>query len=1322
MQAKILLAVLLSFLILLPIAVSARGTGTQADPFRIKSLVYDAYFVSQGGGGFNMNGAGVLSTSGGTIVSAFDRSLNNGANTVSIASDWGHVDCCASSCDRVMAVLRIGEDADNNIIYTDNSWSSQGTLFVYSCGWDLPWTNNEKCLNSDACYDGTCCMVIVSRTFYVLLVENVPPTVAVVPMPSTALTNWQNSDAVASVYCTDNPGGSGCNTSSYRLLVYASNPGSCSTNYNDYTLSPPQTITSHAWVCAAAIDNEENIGFSSPAEFLIEKTPPTGTISIQNGAAYTTSGSVTLSLTYSDTGGSGIHPQGCRYSNDGTWDTEPWEGCTTTKSWTLQPGQGERTVYYQVRDNAGNTYVSSDTIEYDIPPSVTITGMPSGWVNTDRTATITCIDSGTGCDQNSYKFKTYTSSPPSSCPTDYNQYQPTDPVYNKMPITSQTWVCGAAKDNAGNWNYTAAPSNFLIDKAIPAADIKNVSSTWIRSNNLTLSCSDSVSGCQQTIYYSFVPSPGSDCQNGGNPTTSGFIIVNSDHNDYICIRVSDNAGNIATKVSSQLFVDGANPTTTDNVNPNIWYGSPARIKLTCSDAMSGCSKTYYCIDNQGGTCTPSIQSTSAETPVDVTCGSGQQTCSKIIRYYSEDAAGNREVTKSSGIIKIDTTLPVCTITSHPNAYTTTNQITVSWQASSTGSPIANVIVEKMEGSGSWSQLVSSQSATGSNTISNAVNGVTYSFRCKATNQIGVESSYSSVVSTTVDTIPPAVSITANPIVNITTFIVSWPGDDLESGISNYTVFYKTGSSPYSQWAVFQPSTTSAVFGQNGLPLAPQNGNTYTFKVRASDNAGNTKESNEVPVMVDTNKPTCMIQDMPAYQSSSDFMLIWSGADGESGVKEYIVEQRTASLWMQFHRGPETSKDIINANDGTYRFRCRAIDNANNMGDLSAEKSTTVDMNPPEAQMNFSSSVYVNDSLSINARITDAIRVSNVTLYYENAVVPGTATQNPNYSVWDVSWTISGLVTTGMKTFTISVQDVNGNSRNYSNQFLVAYCTPGEVIQGCKCGTGTKTCRNDGTWSECTGVTKQPTTEVCDGEDNDCLGIIDDVNGGNSIQSTQCQCFGSSLLAATNEICDGIDNDCDGQIDENGNCCNEGDIQPCGTDIGICSNKKKTCAGGTWGPCTWEQGPGPTDICGNGLDDNCNGEIDENCASCTDRDGDGYGDPASNQCTYSGQDCDDSNPNVNPGSPEVCDGMDNNCNGQIDEGLSCNMCTNGVQDSNEEGTDCGGDCPPCFVWGWLFLTAGGVVILLILAFVWFHFRKQGRELTWEELKKKWTPSE
>ena len=1316
MRKKILLAVLLSFLIILPMEVSARGTGTAADPFRIKTLVFDAYFAAQGGGSMSVAGTG-MSSSGGSVAQVSDQSLANGGNSISISSNYGHQDgCCAPpGCDSVMAVLRIGKD-DSNIIYTQagGGWSGSGGIYEYGgngCDFssghvDFPWTTSEKCVTSPTC--GDCCEIHVSKTFYVTLVESVPPTVTVVAPPT-----WQNTNTPAIVSCTDS---SGCALSSYRLAVYSSNPGTCPTDYTSYTFVSPQTVSSYSWVCAAAKDNEDNLGFSSPTEFLIEKTLPTGAISINNGAATTAITNVTLSLTYYDTGGSGV--KDCSYSSDGG-SYSAWEACSATKTWTLSGTEGVRTVYYQVRDNAHNTNVLSDTIDYDAPPSVTITGVPAGWVNSDQTAIISCIDSR-GCDVQSYAFKTYTSSPPASCPTDYAQYQAASTVSNVMTITSQTWVCGTAKDTAGSTAFSPAPANFSIDKVSPTADITNESAAWVRSNVLLFNCSDDLSGCQ-AIYYSFVPSAGSDCQTGGTQT-AGSITVSSDHNDYVCIRVSDNAGNTVTTISSQLMVDVTIPVTTDSVNPEIWYGSPAIIKLTCSDSLSGCSRNYYCIDNVGGTCTPSIQGSSAETSLDVTCTAGQESCSRIVRYYSQDAAGNVNAVKSSGTIRIDTTLPTCTMTSPTSAYSTTGLITVSWQAASPGSPVSNVVVEQMVDSGTWTQLTSSQSVTGSYPISNAANGATYSFRCKAANQMGVESSYSAVATITVDSSPPTVSVSAVPISSSLTFAVIWSGEDPETGITNYTLFYRAGSSTYSQWQVFQYAT-SAVFGQDGVPIYTQNGNTYTFKAKAADKAGNIRESSEVSVLVDTVKPNCTIQDMSAYQSSRDFILRWSGTDAESGIKEYVVEQRTGTgSWFQLYAGQQTSKDMLNIQDGIYRFRCRATDNANNTGELSAEKSTTVDISAPDVQITFSSSVYVNDSQTITARVSDSIGVGNVTLYYNSELIPGTVTMSTNQSVWDVTWTLPSMVTTGTESFTITVLDSSGKSYDYTKEFLVAYCMPGDTQTGCKCDSGVKTCTSAGVWSECLNVTTEPTTEKCDGDDDDCNGIVDDIDGKDSINETQCQCYGSSLLAVQNEACNGIDDDCDGSIDENGNCCTNGDTQPCGTDVGICSNKRKTCTNQLWGPCEWEQGPASSETCGNSLDDDCDGSIDEDCGTCADMDADGYGYPASNLCMYTGQDCDDSNPYVNPGAPEECDGVDNNCDGQADEYLDCSTCGNGVQDGNEEGTDCGGNCPACFVWGWLWLTAGGVVILMILAFLWLHMKRRGRDLTWESLKEKWTAPE
>jgi hypothetical protein len=51
----------------------------------------------------------------------------------------------------------------------------------------------------------------------------------------------------------------------------------------------------------------------------------------------------------------------------------------------------------------------------------------------------------------------------------------------------------------------------------------------------------------------------------------------------------------------------------------------------------------------------------------------------------------------------------------------------------------------------------------------------------------------------------------------------------------------------------------------------------------------------------------------------------------------------------------------------------------------------------------------------------------------------------------------------------------------------------------------------------------------------------------------------------------------------------------------------------------------------------------------DDDGDDYGDDNPPAGVTSGTDCDDSESAANPGETEVCDGIDNNCDGDIDEG-------------------------------------------------------------------------
>lgn len=77
---------------------------------------------------------------------------------------------------------------------------------------------------------------------------------------------------------------------------------------------------------------------------------------------------------------------------------------------------------------------------------------------------------------------------------------------------------------------------------------------------------------------------------------------------------------------------------------------------------------------------------------------------------------------------------------------------------------------------------------------------------------------------------------------------------------------------------------------------------------------------------------------------------------------------------------------------------------------------------------------------------------------------------------------------------------------------------------------------------------------------------------------------------------------------------------------------------------------------NGIDENCDGK-DLDCTATCDADGDGFRDNKRAFCKLiGGDDCNDFNGKINPNAKEICDGVDNNCNGVIDENLQGCACT------------------------------------------------------------------
>jgi len=132
-----------------------------------------------------------------------------------------------------------------------------------------------------------------------------------------------------------------------------------------------------------------------------------------------------------------------------------------------------------------------------------------------------------------------------------------------------------------------------------------------------------------------------------------------------------------------------------------------------------------------------------------------------------------------------------------------------------------------------------------------------------------------------------------------------------------------------------------------------------------------------------------------------------------------------------------------------------------------------------------------------------------------------------------------------------------------------------------------------------------------------------------------------------EACDGVDNNQDGTVDENCSCV-AGASESCGSDIGACVSGIRTCdLSGTWGTCSQGYIPPTTEVC-DGADNDCDGQTDEGLGvglSCsTGQDG---------LCSVGVQECLGGQvicAPLNTSQPETCDGLDNDCDGQTDEGL------------------------------------------------------------------------
>ena len=153
---------------------------------------------------------------------------------------------------------------------------------------------------------------------------------------------------------------------------------------------------------------------------------------------------------------------------------------------------------------------------------------------------------------------------------------------------------------------------------------------------------------------------------------------------------------------------------------------------------------------------------------------------------------------------------------------------------------------------------------------------------------------------------------------------------------------------------------------------------------------------------------------------------------------------------------------------------------------------------------------------------------------------------------------------------------------------------------------------------------------------------------------------------SSEVCDGLDNDCDGSVDEG----NPGGGGACNTGLlGICSSGTQHCQSGAI-QCVQDNMPS-SEVC-DGLDNDCNpasADGSEDPMTGTDCDG-----PDSDlceegvyECVAGSQSCTDNTSNTY----EQCNHQDDDCDGQVDEGITCECYNN-----NDNECPCGGNPRSC----------------------------------------------
>lgn len=350
------------------------------------------------------------------------------------------------------------------------------------------------------------------------------------------------------------------------------------------------------------------------------------------------------------------------------------------------------------------------------------------------------------------------------------------------------------------------------------------------------------------------------------------------------------------------------------------------------------------------------------------------------------------------------------------------------------------------------------------------------------------------------------------------------------------------------------------------------------------------------------------QDGMRYMPSSTLWVL-SATDSFSGVQ--------GILWEADGRAPAEYLEPLSLEEGAHSFAWQAVDVAGNVEPLQQVRAVVDDSSPVIRVSGVSEGDCVKEEVSPTVAITDLSPVTS------------------SMAVDGASWTGTPITSAGVHVLSVTATDVLGQSSTETVQFKVetgscACAAPNALADADQ--DGERACDGDCNDQD-PGVSSQ-TPESTDGKDNDCDGLVDeglcpkDADGdGFATSGGDCDDLEPSRNPAAPELEDGIDNNCDGQTDNGSPQGPDADQDGLSLEQGDCDDTQAST------------GPGALEIPDDGQDNNCNGQVDETRLDC-DGDGDGF--------TELEGDCNDLAAEVYPGAEDVCDALDQDCDGLAEE--------------------------------------------------------------------------